>query len=142
MDRQTTHRKSAHPKTVHKRTRNLDGESYEARSARLLEHYGLTIIARRFRCRRGEIDLIAADEHSLLFVEVRARRSLRYGGAVASVDARKRCKIARCAGLFLQKHPQWRHLPCRFDVIAWEPSSAKATDEPLQARWIQAAFIA
>lgn len=102
----------------------LDGEDYEARSAALLESYGFRIIARRYRCRVGEIDLIASDDHRLLFVEVRARRSRSHGGAAASVTRAKQCKLARCAALFLSRHPQWRHLPCRFDVIAWEGPSA------------------
>lgn len=116
----------------------LDGEDYEARSAALLMHYGLRIIARRYRCRMGEIDLVATDEHRLLFVEVRARSHVSHGGAAASVDRKKQCKMARCATLFLSRHPEWGHLPCRFDVIAWEPGGARGT---LAARWIQAAFI-
>lgn len=119
----------------------LDGESFESRSARLLEDYGLRIIARRFSCRRGEIDLIAVNQHQLLFVEVRARQSRRFGGALASVDARKRGKLVHCAQRFLQTHPQWRHLPCRFDVIAWEPDKSGAEPQALHARWIQAAFL-
>ena len=116
----------------------LDGEEYEVRSARLLESYGLTVIARGFRCKVGEIDLIACDDHRLLFVEVRARRHLSFGGAAASVNRRKQCRLARCAAFFLSQNPQWRHLPCRFDVITWEPSR---NDGLIQARWIEAAFL-
>lgn len=141
----------------------LDGNDYEARSAALLESYGLRVIARQYRCRVGEIDLIATDEHRLLFVEVRARRQRSHGGAAASVDRRKQCKLARCAAFFLSQHPQWNHVPCRFDVIAWEPAPAAAPrrerppkaardDVPsagdsnpdaanLEARWLQAAFV-
>jgi putative endonuclease len=115
----------------------LDGEDFEARSARLLESYGLRILARRYRFRGGEIDLVATDDHRLLFVEVRARRRSDYGGAAASVDHRKRCKLTRCAAHFLQRHPQWRHLPCRFDVIAWQGRDGGS----VEARWLQAAFI-
>lgn len=116
----------------------LDGEDFEQRSEALLEHYGLRIIARRYRCRSGEIDLVAADEHRLLFVEVRARSRRSHGGAAASVDRKKQCKLARCAAYFLSRHPEWRHLPCRFDVIAWEPGATRGV---LEARWIQAAFV-
>lgn len=126
---------------MHRRPRKLDGKSFESRSARLLEEHGMRIVARRFSCRRGEIDLIAVDEHRLLFVEVRARQSRRFGGALASVDARKRGKLVRCAQQFLQTHPQWRHLPCRFDVIAWEPEDSGADKRALRARWIRAAFL-
>lgn len=102
----------------------LDGDDFEARSAALLESHGLRIIARQYRCRGGEIDLIAVDRQRLLFVEVRARSRRSHGGAAASVDRRKQCKLARCAAFFLSQHPQWNHLPCRFDVIAWEPADA------------------
>lgn len=116
----------------------LDGDAFEARSAQLLRDYGLTIIRRQYRCRLGEIDLIAHDEHRLLFVEVRARSSKSHGGAAASVNRAKQCKLTKCAAFFLSRNPRWGHLPCRFDVIAWEPGPGKAT---LEARWIQAAFL-
>jgi putative endonuclease len=106
----------------------LDGDDFEARSAALLESYGLRIIARQYRCRVGEIDLIATDRHRLLFVEVRARSRRSHGGAAASVDWRKQCKLARCAAFFLSQHPQWNHLPCRFDIIAWEPADRSPRD--------------
>lgn len=117
----------------------LDGEDYESRSAALLEHYGFRIIARRYRCRVGEIDLVAHDEQQLIFVEVRARRHSSHGGAAASVDKRKQCKLIRCAALFLSRHPQWKTLPCRFDVITWEPRESGGLCE---ARWIPSAFLA
>jgi putative endonuclease len=116
----------------------LDGEDFEARSASLLEDYGYRIVARRYRSRVGEIDLVASNGQQLLFVEVRARKNGAYGGAAASVDARKRCKLRRCAAQFLTTHPRWRHLPCRFDVIAWEGCAGG----PCEARWIPAAFLA
>ena len=115
----------------------LDGEDFEARSAALLQRAGFRIVARRFRCALGELDLVAEDGIRLLFVEVRARSHRQWGGAAASVDARKQCKLARTAALFLKRHPQWKSLPCRFDVIAWEPERSGAALSP---RWIPAAF--
>lgn len=137
----------------------LDGDDFEERSATLLQNYGLQIVARQYRCKAGEIDLIACDEHSLVFVEVRARRHRTHGGAAASVNRAKQCRIARCASHFLNRYPRWRHLPCRFDVVTWEPKrspgqakgqSARLPLEQrsapstlvLEAQWIQAAFIA
>lgn len=117
----------------------LDGDEFEARSEALLRDYGMIILARQYRCRLGEIDLIARDEHRLLFVEVRARQHRRFGGAAASVNRAKQCKLKRCAAYFLSQNPQWRHLPCRFDVIAWEP---RAHPREFEARWIQSAFLA
>jgi putative endonuclease len=116
----------------------LDGEDYEKRSALLLENAGYRIVARRYRCRSGELDLVAENGRQLLFVEVRARARRSHGGAAASVDRKKQCKLTRCASLFLNRHPQWKILPCRFDVIAWEPRAAGRT---VTARWIRAAFL-
>jgi putative endonuclease len=116
----------------------LDGETFEARSADLLESYGYRIVGRRYRTRMGEIDLIASDGEQLLFVEVRARRHSSHGGAAASVDRRKQCKLTRCATHFLSRNPQWRHLPCRFDVIAWDLHP----EGYAEAQWIAAAFTA
>ncbi len=117
----------------------LPGEEFEALSASYLTERGLRIIARRFRSRRGEIDLIALDGNCLVFVEVRARRSLSHGGALASVDRRKQCKISQCAAYFLTRHPEWRDWPCRFDVIAWQPRPGGRALEP---SWIRNAFHA
>ena len=116
----------------------LNGEDFEARSARLLEHYGFNIIARRYRCKLGEIDLIAENGQQLLFVEVRARGYHGYGGAAASVDHKKQCKLSRCAAHFLSRNPTWKTLPCRFDVIAWD---RLGRGEHCEARWIPAAFL-
>lgn len=120
-------------------TRQLDGDDYEVRSSHLVESYGFRIIARQFRCKMGEIDLIASNDHHLLFIEVRARRHLSHGGAAASVDRKKQCRLIRCADYFIKKNPQWKSLPCRFDVIAWQPHPASGL---MQARWIASAFIA
>ena len=115
----------------------LDGEDFEARSADLLELQGLQVLQRRFRSRAGEIDLIALDGDCLVFIEVRARRSRRFGGAMASVDRKKQCKIAKCAAYYLSRHPQWRSLACRFDVIAWEGDQDTQRVRP---HWIRGAF--
>jgi len=118
------------------RSSRHQGDHYEDRAAALLRARGLRLIARQYRCQRGEIDLIATDGGRLIFVEVRARRHRGFGGAAASVDRKKQCKISACAAHFLRCHPQWRHLPCRFDVIAWEPGPR----DTLEARWLQGAF--
>lgn len=115
----------------------LDGEAFEERSAALLADYGFRTVARRYRTRLGEIDIIACNGQQLLFVEVRARCSRHHGGAAASVDRKKQGKLRRCAAQFLSQHPQWRHLPCRFDVVAWERSTVGS----MEAHWIPGAFL-
>lgn len=97
------------------------GGRAETRALDYLEQHGLSLVATNLRCRAGEIDLIMLDGEVLVFVEVRTRRSGRYGGAAASVDHGKRRRLLRAAAYFLAS--VWRGAPprCRFDVVAFEP---------------------
>jgi len=104
------------------------GNGEEAASA-LLERHGMRIVARNYRTRFGEVDIVARDGESLVFVEVRLRADSRFGGAAASIGARKRARIAAAARHFLRESGS--RLPCRFDVVAIEEG------EP---RWLRAAF--
>ena len=93
------------------------GQLGEDVAARFLERRGYRILARNLRSRLGEIDLVARDGGTLVFVEVKARR----GGAgeppQVAVDARKRSRLARLALEYLAR--EWlRDLACRFDVVA------------------------
>ncbi len=116
------------------------GEDYERRAARWLqEHHGLPLVARNFRGRTGEIDIIIRDGAHLVFVEVRARSNPRFASAAASVDRRKQQRLLRTAQLFLRAHPELAQLPCRFDVITFDPPQSGA--EP-GIRWIRGAFTA
>ena len=115
------------------------GDCYENLALVLLRDAGLKLLARNYRCRFGEIDIIARDGNTLVFVEVRARSSSRFASAAASVDARKQQRLRRTALHFLQRHPQPDTTPCRFDVIAFEPRQSAATIAP---RWIRSAFSA
>lgn len=111
------------------------GADHEARAARFLQDRGLRILQANYRCRCGEIDLIARHGQYLVFVEVRFRSNPRFSGAAASVDRRKQGKLLRSAQFFLQQHPQLASLPCRFDVIAFEPRQSGASPD-----WIPGAF--
>ncbi|HLR77408.1 MAG TPA: YraN family protein, partial [Burkholderiaceae bacterium] len=97
------------------------GAREENRAGRYLEAQGLHILARNLHCRTGEIDLVATDGTSLIFVEVRARGSRRYGGAAASVSHDKQARLRRTAQFFLPglcaRHFAGVLPPCRFDVI-------------------------
>lgn len=109
------------------------GLEAESQAARFLEAQGLAIIARNYRTRFGEVDLIAQDGPTLVFVEVRARRSAAFGGALASVDVAKQRRIVSAARHYLGRN---RSEPaCRFDVLAWEGSSAHPA-------WVKGAFEA
>ena len=92
------------------------GGEKEQIACRYLEGQGLRLLARNHRCRHGEIDLVMRDADTLVFVEVRYRRSQRFGTAAESVDAHKQRRLAAAAGHYLQGHPS--PLPCRFDVLA------------------------
>ena len=115
------------------------GEDYETRAAGLLKARGLTLVMRNFGGRSGEIDIIAREGDRLVFIEVRARSNCRYNGAASSVDKRKRQRIIRTAQLFLQREPRYANMPCRFDVIAFEPPESGVGR---RIRWIRGAFTA
>jgi putative endonuclease len=114
------------------RTRaQVTGGEAEGDAARFLERHGLRLVARNYRTRFGEIDLIAMDGEVLVFVEVRMRSSGRFGGALESVTAGKQRRIASAAGHFLQRYPGEPR--CRFDVVVLQ-------EGPPQ--WHKAAFEA
>ena len=97
------------------------GNRFEDVAAELIIRQGLRIVARNFSAKTGEIDIIALENNVLVFVEVRARSNPYFLSAAASVDPRKQRRIIRTAQLYLQRNRQWSDLPCRFDVIAFEP---------------------
>ena len=92
------------------------GERGEEAAARHLLSLGYIILERRFRTRAGEIDLVARDGDTLVFVEVKARTSLACGRPAEAVDGRKRGRIVRAASLYLARHGGGE-APCRFDVV-------------------------
>lgn len=111
------------------------GQLAEQLAAEYLEQRGLKQLARNYRCRSGEIDLIMQEDDYLVFVEVRYRKHSGYGGAAASVDQRKQRKLLHTAQHYLQQHRALNR-PCRFDVVAVTPSG----DGNLQCDWIKNAF--
>ncbi len=115
------------------------GRQYEDAAVRWLSGRGLRVVARNFRVRSGEIDIIALDGGCLVFIEVRKRGHHRFPGAAASVDRRKRDRLIRTAQIYLQRHPLHAARPCRFDVVAYEPSESGAACGP---QWIRGAFTA
>lgn len=91
------------------------GRIAEQLASQFLQTRGLVLLASNHHCRGGEIDLIMRDRDTLVFVEVRLRRHAAFGGALASVDARKQQRLIIAAQHYLQRHP-WNG-PCRFDVV-------------------------
>jgi len=107
------------------------GELAEALAAAYLQAHGLRLIARNYRCRLGEIDLILADGPDLVFAEVRLRRNRDFGGAAASIGAAKRQRILLAARHYLSGKPE---RPCRFDVVLLDSL------DPDEIEWIKDAF--
>jgi putative endonuclease len=91
------------------------GAAAEELAAVFLEGRGLRIVERNYRCRFGEIDLVARSGAVLVFVEVRARQSEAFGGAAGSITAAKRRRLVAAARHYLAKHRVSR--ACRFDVV-------------------------
>jgi putative endonuclease len=111
------------------------GNRYEDSALALLEAAGLGLLARNLCGGGGEIDLVMREAATLVFVEVRARRSARYGGAAASVGPAKQRRLRRAAAHYLpelcERFYGSRPPRCRFDVVAFE------NGEPL---WLRDAF--
>ena len=100
------------------RDRQRCGRDGEARAAAFLAGRGLTILAQNVRAPAGEIDLVALDGDTLVFCEIRTRRSRRQGGALDSVTPAKQRQVVRVAEWFLATHPALQRHPMRFDVVA------------------------
>ncbi len=111
---------------------NRSGAQAEALAAAFLSARGLTIGERNYRCRFGEIDLIARDGKTLVFVEVRLRGNARFGGAAESVTASKRKKLIAAAQHYMTSMPGAP--ACRFDVVALDRLDAANIE------WIRNAF--
>ena len=93
------------------------GTSYERKAAEYLEQQGLVILKHNYRCRQGEIDLIARDKEYLVFVEVKYRSQNRAGYSLDAVNPAKQKKISKVARYFLAAEYHCTEIPCRFDVI-------------------------
>jgi len=110
------------------------GRQAEQLALDFLRGRGLELLARNYRCRRGEIDLVMREGQTVVFVEVRLRRRGGYGTAADSVTAAKRDKLIHSALHFLGARPGLAGRPVRFDVMAL---SALRVDEDC---WIRNAF--
>lgn len=109
---------------------NAQGARAEDLCAELLRAAGLRILERNWRCRLGEIDLIAEERGMLVFAEVRMRSGPGFGGAGESVTAAKRQRLLAAARLYLTRRPD---ALCRFDVFLVDGAS-------VHVQWIRDAF--
>jgi putative endonuclease len=111
------------------------GHAVESRVALYLVAQGLRLLHRNFRCKQGEIDLIAEAGDQLVFVEVRFRQDNHYGSAPESVTRSKQRKMIQSAAFFLYRYPAYANHACRFDVVG-----VTLKDQQLDFDWIQHAF--
>ncbi|MBW4052744.1 MAG: YraN family protein [Proteobacteria bacterium] len=114
------------------------GSRAEDAAASYLLAQGALILLRNYRCRCGELDIVAQlGNGELAIIEVRTRSSAAYGGAAASVDAGKRQRLIRAASRLLQQRKDLACLRARFDVIVVSDPWGDA-----QIEWIKHAFSA
>lgn len=100
-------------------TRQLLGKEAEAAAERLLRQKGYRILERNVRIGRGELDIVARSGETVIFVEVKARRTDRYGGVAHAVTARKERQLIQLAARYLARRRLERQ-PCRFDVLLYD----------------------
>jgi putative endonuclease len=115
--------------------RQRAGSAAEDRAALCLEGAGLQLLARNYRCRMGELDLVAARDDLLVVAEVRLRSSTRFGGAAASITWKKRQRIIRATRHLLACEPALQRMRVRFDALVVEGAGA-------DVQWIKGAFDA
>lgn len=115
--------------------RKLLGQEGESAAEQYLRHKGYRIVARNLCSSVGELDLVAEDGQALVFVEVKARRTDAFGGAIHAVHQRKQEKLIQLAAQYLARH-HILNRPCRFDVVLLHSAGAVAP----QIEHIQNAF--
>ena len=132
--RPTTHTPRPEPARIVQRRRSMTrarqvfGSRGEDLACGELERLGYAILERRYRCRLGEIDIIARDGDVTVFVEVKARENGDFGGGAAAVTPAKQRTVARVAMDYIARH-RLADRPCRFDVVVVD-SAATVTVIP------------
>jgi putative endonuclease len=114
---------------------HVRGRDAEDLALDYLTRHGLALVARNFRCRRGELDLVLRDGEAVVVAEIRCRTENSFGTPAESVDARKQGRLVASTLFFMQKHPELASAPLRFDVV-----SVSGRDRRIE--WIRDAFRA
>lgn len=113
------------------------GKTAENIAYEFLTRQGLTLLARNYRSRRGEIDLIMHDADIIVFIEVRSRKNNRTMNVIESINSQKRERIIQTSQQYLQNSKDFRNSICRFDIVLVKGQLDKAEIE-----WIKNAFEA
>lgn len=111
------------------------GQQAEEAACLFLTARGLGLLAKNFRTRLGEIDLIMQDGETIVFIEVRSRSRQDYGDALDSIDDAKIKRLEATATLFLQQQNWLESKTSRFDVIAID-----LIQQQMQFKWVKNAF--
>lgn len=115
------------------------GQRAEDEAYKYLIRKGLKAVTRNYRCKYGEIDLIMQDDNTLVFIEVRYRKNIRFGSSAETVTIGKQKKLIIAAQHFMQSEPKRQSGPCRFDVVALSPGTT-LKNSGLAIDWIRNAF--
>ncbi len=115
----------------------LRGDYWEQRALEYMQNSGLKLHTRNFHARVGEIDLVMWDRDTLVFIEVRYRKSAHHHSALESVTSTKRRRIVQAARYFLMKKKIPADTNCRFDVLSIEGDKTNP-----RMQWIEHAFAA
>jgi len=116
-------------------TTRQSGAEWEKTAESFLRGHGLKLLQRNFSSRFGEIDLIMEEETTIVFIEVKYRKSNEHGSGADAVTFHKQNRISRTAGWYMAKNPHRAEQFCRFDVISIDPQSRKQG-----IKWIKNAF--
>lgn len=117
-------------------TTRKTGDITERYAGDFLVAQGLIITEKNFTCRLGEIDIIVKDADTYVFVEVKYRASMSFGGAISAISAKKQQKIRKTAAFYLQQCGLNEYnTSCRFDVIALQGNINN-----LDITWLKNAF--
>lgn len=114
------------------------GQQAEDQACRYLLRQGLRLVKRNYGCKVGEIDLIMCDRRTLIFVEVRYRKTSRFASPAETVTWHKQQKLIRAAQHFLLINPSLADWPCRFDVVSLAAATQPAKN--LDITWLKNAF--
>lgn len=114
------------------------GQQAEQEALNFLKQQGLKLLDKNYHCRQGEIDLVMQDQQTLVFIEVRYRKSAHFGSSAESITNSKQRKIIHTAEHYLYNKVKTAIPVCRFDVVAIYPSAN--AQNSLQFDWIKHAF--
>ena len=119
-----------------RRDSRLSGVVAEQLALNYLQKQGLNLLARNFRTRRGEIDLIMRDNAHLVFVEVRFRQSSAFGSAEESITQQKCRRLTAAALAYMQSQKLTDNVSARFDAVAISPLPVKSQTD-YRINWIK-----